>query len=697
MTVTFKSIEANSWIGDMDVSSNVAISAEKRLQLSADPNGVFALRTSSGTLGGLVLPARMALDRERNLYLLDGTVIRRFNRKTLRFDRLPTIGGEGNGARQLRNPSEIACCGRLLYVADTGNRRVQVFDWRNLALIHSLQHDEWEPVAVVAAGERMWIVDKANGRIWVHRPGSDRLTPFINQPRKTGCWTRPACDRNGWLYLYDSVANELDVFDTVGNPVESVQDASEIWDRFDAPMVHVDDFGRFELPPALAYDCGITPAGAEPLIFAMNGDRLENGEPLRQKPFWNRAGEWFSNTLDSEIFECQWHRIEMTIDALPSGSQVIVSTVASETRLQPATAEFASETAGLDDAFWETRYTVTAPLQPPPKRKKETGERHEFLIQNFPGRYLYVRVQLFGDGYTTPVVRDLRLHFPRESYLQHLPAVFSADDESRHFLERYLSIVQTEWDAIEQELETISRYFDPRAVPGGQPMRYLAAWLGLPLEGRWDDEQNRKLLADAPARYPKRGTLDGFRQHVATYLCNMTGISAEKLLGFPRIVEGFRERNQRMMVGESTLGAGVPLWSKSYVGRLHLNAGARLDEGRLVSTGDPRRDVFHEYAHRFRVLIPVNWIRGEEDEEMLRRAIESEKPAHTKCDLTLFQPHTRVGLQSTIGLDMVVGGYPTTRLAQRGKLGVDAVLSGTSETPFTLTESVRIGRDTTLR
>src|SRR5205823_4969544 len=51
------------------------------------------------------------------------------------FEPLPCLGGEGGQPRQLRQPRGLAVSrGGLLYVVDTGNRRVQVFSIKGLAL-----------------------------------------------------------------------------------------------------------------------------------------------------------------------------------------------------------------------------------------------------------------------------------------------------------------------------------------------------------------------------------------------------------------------------------------------------------------------------------------------------------------------------------------------------------------------------------
>jgi hypothetical protein len=146
------------------------------------------------------------------------------------------------------------------------------------------------------------------------------------------------------------------------------------------------------------------------------------------------------------------------------------------------------------------------------------------------------------------------------------------------------------------------------------------------------------------------------------------------------------------------------------VGRLQLGVFAREGEVRLVSTGDPQRELFHEYAHRFRVFVPASWVRTAQDERMVRRALDAEKPAHTRYDLCLIEPRFRVGLQSTVGLDTMIGDYPVARLAcrhaadvppsrpPRHRLGYDTILGRRlADGPsLQLAPGTRIGLETIL-
>jgi phage tail-like protein len=537
-----------------------------------------------------------------------------------------------------------------------------------------------------------------------------------------------------------------------------------------------------EAPP-LEDPLALCPPGLpEGLIFNRTGTRVPRARAEQIEPgtkLYQSSGTWISQALDSGKYQCQWHRLVLDLEALPAGTQVIVSTYTDE-------ADRPVQEIKGPGTLWETRYAITGVIQPPPASDPESKSKpkkpQDLLVQSRQGRYLWLRLELRGDGYTTPSVCAIRAHYPRLSYLEYLPDVFQADDESRWFLERFLSIFQTEWDNLESGIEDIAQYFDPDAVPDDDAMEYLARWLALPLEKEWNLEQKRRLLTLAPRLYTRRGTIEGLQDYIRVYLKNMIGMEADareagfkittqvldnlkfegvpedvlkrlgdlldqsimgegKLMGllkaligeaktaefgslillhasqeqlqYPRIVEGFRERRflQVAMENQANLGQGAPLWGPAMVGRLQLDEFAREGEARLVSTGDPERDVFHEYANRFRVFLPAAWVHTAEEERRVRRALDAEKPAHTYYDLCLVEPRFRVGFQSTVGLDTIIGAFPVARLAcphetdappsrpPRHRLGYDTILAGepADQTGLQLAPHTLVGLDTILR
>jgi phage tail-like protein len=707
--------------------------------LSADPHGPLALSAGDDSLGRLILPRGMAFDNTGILYLLDLSdpwEIKCFIPERARFEALPEVGGAGAEARQFCSPTNIAIAGRDLYVADAGNRRVQVFALGSLGLRYiwgpwdaegcKVKADDvnaWEPVDVAACADAAYILDRGHHRVYRHQPGDDRLHLVIDARLHAYDWTRIALDREGRIYLLNRDKTRLDVFDARGQSIGTVKDADEVRERFAAPAIrleHKEHFpDRFYLPQSLTKPCDrrppAAPLGVPPLGLCLparggllfdrtgNAAQMDPTEPLGPKLYLTQ-GVWISQALDSQIYGCQWHRIELDFADLPPGTQVRVSTYVDQER--PPDEYIRSRR----EDFWETCYTATGPMQAPGDDRK--GDLHEFLVQNRQkGQYLWLRLELYGDGYATPLVRAIRVHYPRESYLSELPAVYAAEEESRWFLERFLSIFQTEWDVLEQRVAEIARYFDPQAAPDGEFLEYLAQWLALPLEGEWTPEQKRNLLAAAPRLYARRGTLAGLRDVLQVYLQNLTALTPAEQRMYPQLVEGFRERQHLMLSREqiAELGHGAPLWSLSVVGRFQFGHYARADEARLVGTGDPEHDLFDEYAHRFRVFIPAAWVPCAEDERKLRRALDAEKPSHTGYDLCLVEPRLRVGVQSTVGLDTIIGDYPVARLAcchedapssrpPRQRLGYDTVLAcrPAAGPGFQLAPTTRVGLDTIL-
>lgn len=729
------------------------VSAGASLALVADAAGPLGLGSDDGSLGGLVLPRGFALGEDLTPYLLGRARpgVRRFDAGRREFVALAAVGEEEGGeVRQFRDPANIAVAGHNLYVADRGNRRVQVFALGTLAVRHvwaardaggrRVRPDDpeaWEPVDVAAHAGRAYVLDARHGRVFEHRPGTDALELLIDEPAPVPRWSRLALDREGRVYLFDAEGPSLDVFDREGRRLETKTDASDVADRFDPPPVRLSRRGanapwRFCLPESLMHACdrrapAATPTAAAPLgtcaarpagglVFDREGKRLRASEEPHTGPkLYATEGTWLSGALDSQVYRCQWHRVELDLSELPAGTRVELRTY---TDAQALTME---EVEARPASLWSEPFVVTGQLARPQgagrgakgkgaKGKHDPGA-HEFLVQSGEGQYLWLKLTLAGDGYGTPRVGSARVHYPRESYVAHLPAVYSSDEESRRFLERFLSIFQTEWDDLERRIDEVAALFDVDSVPAGAPLEWLASWFALPLEGTWDGEQKRRLLAavtlvyfgrwkvsgegDAcltevdPAGAARRGTREGLRRYLRAYLHNITGLDPAQQGDYPQIVEGFRER-QRLLVGCGGAGAlshGAPLWGPSQVGRFQFGEFAREGAARLVSTGDPERDLFHEFAHRFRVFVPAAWIPTRAAEEMVRRAVNSEKPGHTAFDLCLVEPRMRVGVQSTVGVDTILGALPAARLActheqdappsraPRHRLGYDTVLS----------------------
>jgi len=550
----------------------------------------------------------------------------------------------------------------LLYVVDREERLVRAF-----APGERVRHTwgtrvDWQPVDVDARGETAFILDEQHQAVYRHRAGRDALKEICRAETSRG-WSRLAFADSGLLYLYSPGQPVAQAYDCQGRVVGDV-DYHTVARLFERRM------------PA-------APAVISGLLFDRQGNRVGQVDWSDEiaTPIYQRNGFWQSTPLDSRTYRCQWHRLEMHFADLPPGAKVDVHTYAHETE---------REVDEVPTERFQHAHTIVAPVQRQ-SRPSKSGTTIDCLVQSGGGRYLSIRLTLHGDAFSTVAVDTITVHYPRESYLQYLPATFSSDDEGRVFLEQFLAIFQTEWEALEQRITGVERYFDPDAVPGGPFLDYLATqWMGLRLEGDWTAEQKRALLAAAPEIYAAHGQLAGLRKYLTVYLANIANVDpgAVEATGFPVVLEGFRERQHLFASAPETarLGEAAPLWSASVVRRLQLGAFSREGEVELVSTGSPDGDVFDRYAHRFRVMVPACWIRTPDGERMVRRAIEAEKPGQTHYELCLVDARFRLDEQSTVGVDTIIGAPPVITLGgvcdeerapslpPSGRLGYDTVL-----------------------
>lgn len=629
--------------------SAVVANAETGLSLATLSDGIFGLASTDDSLGRLTLPRGVAVEGG-DIYVLssDGARVCRYDAASAKLVPLAHIGAQGlcgeqgDAAylepRRFKGARNIAVLRGELYVADTNGHRVQVFELCTLALLRIFALVD--PVDVAASKEAVYILDRGTARVLRADPGSDCICVAVDprDPCRTHDWDRIAVDKEERIYVRyrNADAVELDVFATRACPYaehacEHVYDSAQVRDRFEVP----------------ALTC-------ESEVLAPR-----RGSPAWPMPAYVEHGVWTSEWLDSGIYNCTWHVVELSAARMPPGSRILVRTRTSNVAQSAAEVLASADTVGQLGSWRDTQALVGEP-QPDPQAPSTLDT--DVLVASAPGQYLQLQILLDGNGVTTPVLRRLRLRFPRESLLQYLPAVYSAPPQQRAFLDSYLSIMQTTWSGIEREVDTFERFLDPDAVPD-DALPYLAGWLDVQLEGTWTPAQNRRLLKAMPGLRPRWGTPGAMRDWLRVYLVNLSGFSEAELehFGIPGIVESFVDRRRlRLDTGGATLCEADGLWSPTVERRFRVGVFDRLGEVEIVSTGDPELDVFQHYAHSFRVYLPATLVRTADDEVLIRRAIEAQKPAHATYELVLIEPRFRVGDQSTIDLDTIIGApHPT--------------------------------------
>ncbi len=686
-----------------------------------------------------------------------------------------TFGGKGGGAREFLEPRGVALLksGNVV-VADTANHRVQVFSETNHALIQSWGaidqmggpapgdgRKEFRFPWAVAADDCgvLFVVDRGNHRIqkiasdggWLEDLGRGVLL----DP------TRIALGPRGLIAVVDQAQQAVVIFSprrALPRVLTNIEGVRSLAFGGDGTLFVADATGLIEIfvpdsdqeKKERYHSIGQGHSGVEgeivdlsmvtadsPFLLAIikesfNGlrQRLWRIEPLGT---FKQEGRFVTTALDSRLEKCHWHRV--LLDAsIPSAQTSMADSPLRKAEARAGSIEIESYTSDVkpgDDWLppeenWE-RCLLSAEDNP------------DCLVQSGPGQYLWLRLTLRSNGIATPVVKGIKAFFPRVSYLRYLPAVYQEDPESRLFLDRFLSIFQTELDNFDQKIDNFWQMFDPASVSETN-FEWLAGWLALVIEPEslveargleclppvrcqpppacprpesvtaptrsnehltWSMEKKRQMLGDAFRLYQQRGTAHGIEQLIKDY----TGVQ------FARILEHFRLRRwpvlsvvasgdqtkpdpcvpeqppQRGSCGEIVenykvtlpLDGTVRLWSRDFYKRLQLNSYSQIGSFLLTGTPEPVLEPLDWGAHRFTVFFPSSPYNVEETKKKVARVVDREKPAHTHAELCPVLPRLRVGVQATVGADAMVGGISHLVLNRLATLNYDSILACSGE------------------
>jgi len=277
----------------------------------------------------------------------------------------------------------------------------------------------------------------------------------------------------------------------------------------------------------------------------------------------------------------------------------------------------------------------------------------------------------------------VKVFFPRRGYLQYLPAVFQEDEESRLFLDRFLSLFQTEFDRFDERIDRIWQLFDPASTPE-RHFNWLAGWLALIIQPEWSPEKKRQMLKDAFKSYLLRGTGPGIERAIQDYADVHFAKIVEhyKLRRWPALYsepERSGPRSQPALPASARLDGSLRLWSRNFYHRLQITSHSQIGDFLLTGQPEPLIEPLAWGAHRFTVFFPASPYCVPETAQRIERVVEREKPAHTEATLCPVLPRMRVGVQASVGINSVVGGVSHLVLNHLATLNYDTILACSAE------------------
>ena len=449
----------------------------------------------------------------------------------------------------------------------------------------------------------------------------------------------------------------------------------------------------------------------------------------RRNPATGRYDGQVRTRLDSGEVGTGWHRITSSFDLEGSSSQVQLRYYATDDedlsedlrsvdglgetyagRLHDAGVRWRSELATLTAS--EISAITDAPVATANDWLEQTERAHvrwhsldhpdprDALLEDAVGQYLWVELSLLGTESTSPSLRTFRAYFPGQSYVRYLPEIYQEDPVSAAFLERYLSIFESVFTDVEEEIGASTRYLDSQGIPA-EYLSWLDRWLSLDPGETWSENAHRRLLARAPELFEKRGTPAGILEVVRIFLeiddpaddsgdddpADDSGDGEFDYSGDDRFsAESWEHAHDRERAVLQRLQEAGHLTADEVATALetHRQLPAVYDRAKqlylMEQSAFDRIDSEAALA-AFRQLITcpqcfLVMLRGPVDDERLRtvrRIVDNEQPAHAAGRAITLKPWIQLGSNAYLGVNSTL---PSREFVlEDAELGADSVLA----------------------
>jgi phage tail-like protein len=416
---------------------------------------------------------------------------------------------------------------------------------------------------------------------------------------------------------------------------------------------------------------------------------------------WRPHGGALGRVADSGRLGLEWHRLYLEA-TIPAGCGVLVELAAADDGAEPSAwwphwfgdAEALSAVRpapppDLPRGAWQ-REASELPHRaglldclPQPGRVGLFGvlvQRAGQRLRALRGRFLHVRVQLFGNGRSTPEVAALRAWGERFSYVRrYLPELYRDETEfdrsapgpatPHDFLERYTQLFESVLTPLEDRVAEARVLTHPLSTPDAA-LPWLADWTGDQFPAALPVQARRAWLRSAPALRRLRGTLGGLQ--LGLDIATGGDVGRGRIV----VVEDFRlRRTLATLLGvdladaDDALQPGLVVSGNSRVGDtlvlgdtqdaaarrefLALFGGPTDDDSDTESTREAASDtvagVYARTAHRATVLV-----HDALDDSLQRRIAsiaEELAPAHVRIKVLAAREPLLVGIASLVGVD----------------------------------------------
>lgn len=620
-------------------------------------------------VNGIKNPSCLAVDECGQIYFIDTETCKlyRYNFTTQILEHRFCISGCGYEPGKVEEPARIIIDKFTLWVADAGNHRIQAFSRENCQIKYIIENLK-APIDIgLDRDGSLYVLDRESKRVFKYNNNGHFIKHFGQAYLKEPVGL--AAGKENRLYVIDRDSKGFLLFTNEGEYSGAFGDFTKISEDFQPSTIAIDRKGNiFVLDQKTGLIHQFDPDGSHIGVIPIpdfKGEVCDLAVDSRgnlyastdkgiallstQQAYTKENGIYYSKTLDSGIKDCQWHRVALKAD-IPEKTliEVYFYSADDDTLKDKINGILSEKTKSAQDKadFIDGIIPWIGPDKNP----------HDMLFIGKTGRYLWLKI-IFStfDEKVRPALEQMKVYYPRISYLRYLPAIYQEDPVSREFLERFLSIFETVFYDLETEISHVFRYFDPDATPQNF-LAWLASWLNVAMEEDWPEEKKRQLIREAYSLYKRKGTLSGIIRLLEIYTGKPAIILEHSRTGKPMVLgKEFRLGVNSILI--QTPIRGFRLGDDSILGRVALRDSVQSPE-----------DSFLQTAHRFTIILDLSSQEVSLYEKGLRRILDEEKPAHTMYSL-YFVREMRVGMGAYVSINTRIEDYRPMKIGEESILG----------------------------
>jgi phage tail-like protein len=610
---------------------------------------------------------------------------------------------------RLTEPIDIIQSERRIYVLDAGGEETsgRVLSLRRNGTLETVIRGLSAPTDLTADSESLYILEQSDGTptISVHDVGHLESPSIIPTRRTIDDLVSEGTDNTVWPVRIEVLTDRELVL--IGHPAGTGDMAlyHYTFDPDGGTLTRRDDF---------PLSCKKLLTGSRdrnrryPKYYAIAGEQrhvyiVDERQTNRPNPGDGRYSAQAYRRLDAGAVDTGWDRLTLELDSFPANTQVVTHYVASNnpaaggmvTDLSDVSEEDAETLRGAGiDGLWHLLErdpdAVAALLGDSSTDRVEdwrsaaldrldgmawastgSANQRDIHLENVTGRYLHVKLELVGGVDASPEVGSFRAYCPKQSYLRYLPEYFTRDGRDGEFVERYLSIFESEFVDVEEAIERLTRHVDPAGVPP-EYLSWLSDWLAIEYDEEWPAEARREFLERAPTLFKLRGTREGMERTMRLYLNHVERPNTSWMAEWRR--HRIEQRRSDGRLGDAAVGerlrqiddqtAGYPPGHLLFFFE-HLD----LDEVGSAAAREPY--TMHMDGPRSFVTFVGPFVE-ESHRDAVKRLVATERPAHTHGRVVELRQECKLEGASFLGINSTL----TTRefVLGRSTLGGDAVL-----------------------